>query len=75
MKTSFTIRIPEDFAGFVYVYQGILTAEETIVNSGEAALLEELKELPVQGRDRVQFLLVAGRPHHEPIYQHGSFVD
>lgn len=74
-QASFTIHIPDDFVSFVYVYQGILLAGETAVNPGEALLLGELKELKVQSQDRAQFLAIAGKPHNEPIYQHGSFVD
>lgn len=66
--------IPKEYAGFAYVVEGKLTVGQTTINTGEAAPVGN-GEVCFETGPGARFLLVAGRPHGEPIIMHGSFVD
>jgi len=66
----------EGMRGFVYVVEGSLMLNGETLHAGQAAFIEQEMELELLAGDassRVMWCF--GRPHGEPIYQHGPFVD
>lgn len=67
--------VPDGFRGFVYVTNGKLKVNEEIVNAKEAYFFDNKTELDIEALTKSHFMLCMGRPHGEPIHQHGPFVD
>lgn len=74
-KSSYAVAIPPRFAGLLYVYEGGLRTSETDLQAGEGLLLEAEEEVSIHSQLPSRFLVLAGKPHGEPIHLHGSFVD
>ncbi len=69
------ITIPEDHQGFIYVFSGGVAVEQTLVNPGQAGLLDTGNVLNlVAGRDGARVLVATARPLNEPIVRQGPFV-
>jgi redox-sensitive bicupin YhaK (pirin superfamily) len=69
--------VPETHNAFIYVYDGavgIANEEVSSVSSGEIALLGPGNSLSVVSDQDSRFILVAGRPLHEPVARQGPFV-
>ncbi len=70
-----TITIPEDHQGFIYVFEGGVAVEHTLVNPGQAGLLDAGNVLNlVAGRDGARALVATARPLNEPVVRQGPFV-
>lgn len=76
-KSKFTQPVPNNFNGFIYVLSGSALfgskkfkgeAHHTLVLSEGSELIFETEDSPCK------FVLIAGKPHNEPIAQHGPFV-
>lgn len=67
--------IPDAFRGFVYVLEGSLLVEGKRVDSASAAYIDGMPNLTIEANQGARLMWCFGRPHGEPIYQHGSFVD
>ena len=74
-KGTFFPRITADIKGFVYVISGSVKINDEVIDPEEAFLFDTLRNFQVTAIKRSRFLLVAGKPHGEPIHMHGSFVD
>ena len=62
--------------GFVYVVTGTLGYGEEGIEQGQALLFDEEEAVLVVRADNGCHLMIAyGKPHNEPIVQHGPFVD
>ncbi len=60
--------IPEGYQGLVYVFEGGVAIEQTLVNPGQAAVLEDGNLLNlVAGGDGARALVVMARPLRQPI--------
>jgi quercetin 2,3-dioxygenase len=76
----FTIPLPDDWNGFVYVYQGQVTAgdsrnEKIIVPQQSMGIISGEGDLELSALDGdVRFLLLAGEPIGEPVARLGPFV-
>ena len=68
-------KVPVDFRGFIYILNGKLKVNTEIVNEREAYFFENISILDIEAISESEFMLCMGRPHGEPIHQHGSFVD
>src|ERR1700730_3432165 len=72
--------LPEQHAAFMYVYEGSVRvgqgAEESVVKSGELAVLSEGAEVRLVGDSdgTSRAILVAGNPLREPVARYGPFV-
>jgi len=74
-SATVSLPIPEDHAGFVYVFEGELRAGGEAVRNGEIGVLSEGGSLHVEGAGQgARSLLVAGKPLREPIAKYGPFV-
>jgi redox-sensitive bicupin YhaK (pirin superfamily) len=75
----FSDAMPQDFRGLVYVIDGEISAvadeQKISVSAGNSLLYEAGSELNIQAETDSRILLCFGRPHNEPVYQHGTYVD
>jgi redox-sensitive bicupin YhaK (pirin superfamily) len=67
--------LPRDFRGFVYVYHGAITIQDTDITERRALLLAHGESVRIAAHTESRFILAAGRPHDQPIRIRGSFVD
>jgi len=67
--------VPAGFRGFIYVIEGEATLNGEPVANGYAAFVENVPTLAIESTDSARLMWCFGKPHHEPIYQHGPFVD
>lgn len=63
------------YRGLIYVVRGKVSINDLPVHSDQAACIEDETSLQIESSDGAQFMWCFGLPHHEPIYQHGPFVD
>ena len=71
------IPTPAGHNAFVYVYEGgvsIIADQGRTISRGEIALLGAGDQLTAAAVEKARFILVAGRPLHEPIARYGPFV-
>ena len=67
--------LPMGHQAFVYVYEGALNIEGTVVSRGELGMLSAGEGLTVTAQpESARFLLIAGRPLREPVARYGPFV-
>ena len=77
---QFQEALPRDHNAFIYVFGGALEAADSDgkslrLGSGELGVLSHGESLTVQSTSEgARFLLVAGRPLHEPVARGGPFV-
>ncbi len=79
---EFVQSLPEDYAAFLYVYEGEMQvgSEARAVSSQELAVLSEGAEIHLTGvrpgtdGQYARAILVAGRPLREPVAKYGPFV-
>jgi redox-sensitive bicupin YhaK (pirin superfamily) len=71
---SFTQPIKPGYSAFVYVYAGAIRVADTVVERGQAAVLDEGDHVVIDGGMGGRLLLLAAKPIHEPIVQYGPFV-
>lgn len=66
---NFLVELPEEFRGLLYVIEGGLER----LKKGEALFFEN--NIKIKSKTSSRFVLIAGKPHNEPIRQNGPFVD
>ena len=70
-----TLPILEDHEGFIYVFDGGVAVEQSLINAGQAGILEHGNLLNLAaGQTGARLLIVTARPLNEPIVRHGPFV-
>jgi hypothetical protein len=71
--------IQEDFRGFVYVVNGVVVINDQDTVAGDACFIDTTVDdtniLEITSRGESRCMVLFGTPHHEPIIQHGPFVD
>jgi len=67
--------ITDAFRGFVYMVEGSLTLHGQTLLTGQAAFIEQERELELVADKDSRVMWCFGKPHGEPIHQHGPFVD
>jgi len=67
--------VPEGMRGIVYMLEGSLMLNGETLQAGQAAFIEQETELELLVADVSRVMWCFGKPHGEPIYQHGPFVD
>ncbi len=73
--SQFVQPISDDFATFLYVFEGKAMLGDTELPRHSLAVLADGDSVDVRsGADGARFILVAGRPLREPIVQYGPFV-
>ena len=61
--------------GLIYIVEGEASVNLHAVVEGEALFIEDEASLQISSSCSTQLMWCFGRPHGEPIYQHGPFVD
>jgi redox-sensitive bicupin YhaK (pirin superfamily) len=72
---SFDRDVGEGFRGFIYVVEGSIHVNGEAAAAGSAAYVDSEYSLKVVSTDGARFMWCFGKPHHEPMFQHGPFVD
>lgn len=67
--------LPEGFRGLVYLVEGAIRLNGEEATAGSALFVEDEWELTINAIEDSRFMWCFGKPHGEPIYQHGPFVD
>jgi len=67
--------VPEGFRGLVYLVEGSIRLNGEEATAGSALFVEDEWGLTVNALEKSRFMWCFGKPHGEPIYQHGPFVD
>lgn len=73
----FAQALPPEFNAFVFTFRGELSIGDTTVPLRHMAVLENAADsdgIVLQVSEPCRALLIAGRPLHQPIVQHGPFV-
>jgi redox-sensitive bicupin YhaK (pirin superfamily) len=72
---AFEDEIPLDWHALIYVLEKRVHINRDELVPGEALVLEQGGRVKATTGEKARFVLIAGKPHGEPIHQHGSFVD
>ena len=67
--------MPVTHKGFIYVVTGELVLGSTPIPAGCACFLEPGEVHALDATSDSRFMICSGTPHHEPIHQHGPYVD
>lgn len=67
--------VAEDFRGFIYLLTGHLAINNEKIIDRQAYFFENVEVLDIKALSDSHFMLCMGKPHGEPILQHGPFVD
>lgn len=68
-------RIPACVQGLIYSVEGGVTLAGHDLSPGEAALVSNEQDVELASENGARLMWCFSTPHHEPIYQHGPFVD
>jgi len=79
-QSSYQFDVPSDMRGIIYIIKGDLSVSSNDhcsenVALGQSLFVEDSITLNIQSQDDSEFILCFGKPHGEPIRQHGPFVD
>jgi hypothetical protein len=73
--SEYELAMPRGWNGMLYVYEGSMEVDDAEVEAGHGVGMEEPVLIRGTGPGRNSGILLAGAPHHEPIFLNGSFVD
>jgi redox-sensitive bicupin YhaK (pirin superfamily) len=74
-EAEVSLPIPENHAGFVYVFEGGVAVGQTLLNAGEAGFLTEGNAVTLTaGANKARALVITARPLNEPVVRYGPFV-
>lgn len=74
---QYQIYINQGLNAILYVLYGDVVLENETLKANESLLIEAIEEqnLSIKAKTDSEFMFCCGLPHHEPIYQHGPYVD
>lgn len=72
---QYVYAVPQEMRGFVYVVAGSVSVDADKAGAGFAAFIEQAGAITISAEEASRLLVIVGKPHHEPIFQHGPFVD
>lgn len=67
--------VPPEFRGLIYVVNGEVSIGQQSLSEGQALFVEQGGSFEINAKQPSIVMLCFGKPHGEPVYQHGSFVD
>lgn len=73
-RTRFEEPVDAGFNGVVYVTEGRVAIEGTVVEAGQLALLADGMWVALEALDPSRVLIIAGQPLNEPVARYGPFV-
>jgi len=71
----YALDVPASFQGLVYLVAGDVKLGGRVVSAGEAMYLAAPFNSTLVSVQGAHVMLCLGKPHHQPIYQHGPYVD
>lgn len=72
----YTFEIPFAHRGLVYSVNKDINVNDASVKVGDAYFFEQrTPSLNISGAQDAQVMVASGKPHKQPIYQHGTYVD
>ncbi|MFQ5487740.1 MAG: pirin family protein [Gammaproteobacteria bacterium] len=77
LKAGATLGMPvaAGMRGLIYLLEGEISANAQNAGKAEALFFEAESLLSIEAAQAVRLMLCYGRPHGEPIVQHGPYVD
>lgn len=72
---EYTQDIPDGFRGFVYMVEGHAQVNGELLMARQAHFHSDTGTLKIEANNACRFMVCFGRPHGEPIHQHGPYVD
>jgi len=60
---------------FIYVYKGKIDINGQHIGGGHAVFLGDYSKLIMKAVEKSGFVFLSGRPHKEPVYHNGPYVD
>jgi redox-sensitive bicupin YhaK (pirin superfamily) len=75
--TAFSTALPDTHNAFIYVYRGAVNVDGVKVESKRMGVLNNTPNsdgVTISAAEDARFILIAGKPLHEPIVQYGPFV-
>lgn len=72
---SYYLPVYSEFAAFLYVYKGKIEIAGKSCGQGQAYFLGFSRAETVRTVEPSGFVFLAGRPHNEPVYHNGPFID
>jgi len=73
--TVFQHKPDNRFRGFIYAVEGTSEINGESLKKSQAAFIEHTEAVEIRSLDGAKLMWCFGKPHHEPIHQHGPFVD
>ena len=67
--------VPEEWVGVLFVVSGSGTVAGESITSAEYVVVDGHESVTLSTESELRFVVVAGRPHGEPIRQRGPFVE
>jgi redox-sensitive bicupin YhaK (pirin superfamily) len=74
-RAQYQLDLNAAMRGIVYVMSGKLSVNDESVKADQALFVEDIEHLEFLAEENSQFMICMGKPHGEPIRQHGPFVD
>ena len=73
-KLPFACCIKQDFNALIYVLEGAVEVDDTVVSKSEAGLLTQGDLIELSGDEHSRLVIIGGKPHGEKMVIRGSFV-
>jgi len=73
--TALQRKLTSEFRGFIYAVEGSAEIDSKELNNGQAAFVEGVATIKIRSTNAARLMWCFGKPHGEPINQHGPFVD
>ncbi len=67
--------IAEAARGLIYLLSGEIRVSGCRLKAGQAAYVDGERQVEIHSHSAARLMWCFGQPHHEPIHQHGPFVD
>ncbi len=67
--------IPKGSRGFVYILEGEVKLNHEMLQASEAGFFDSAETLSFMASQDSRVIVCFGKPHGEPIHQHGPYVD
>lgn len=76
MTATFEEVVPEEYNAFIYVLNGVVQAgkKDIVGTHGSCMVFGPGETVKVKSDGPARFVVLAGKPLHEPVVQHGPFV-
>ena len=74
-NAEYQFDVSNNYRGIIYLTNGNIAVNNKIVAADQALFTEQQTNLLLKAHIDSDFMICFGKPHNEPIHQHGPFVD